>query len=838
MKKWFSKFITIFRVRDYSLRTKIIVGTLIIEVITFGVLAYFALTRASQIVTLISSKFENSVQTQTEAQLTNTVNSEAAKADQLFLATQDSLVKLVDYRVQLENQTQLLGEGAYWDAHKKIIPFPAGQYGNSPSDIASVTLPSIATLNEDVMAEMNTSAYLDFAAPGVLKSQSQIVAIYYISTFAVTTYYPNINLISLVPADFDARTQPFYTVADPKNDPDRLPRWTAPYQDPAGTGLIVTVSAPVYNTNGTFKGVLGIDMQLAHISENISQIHVGTTGFAFLVDRSGHILAMPPEGYALFGLQPEVVPVNESPQATILGQGSTDLQMVTTRLTGGESGLSKVVINGVETYIVFTPLNTPGYSLGVIVPVSELNAPVISSRQEIQNETSSSLLTAMFILVGLLAGAILLSFTVGQVIAAPLIRLTQTAEKVAGGDFNVQAKIESQDEIGILAGVFNRMTQQLFDFISSLEKRVAERTQALSHVAEISTAAAGILDTQEMLTTVVHLTQRRFGLYHAHVFLYDETAEELKIVACGWKEGDEHEGTHGTTTIQINQEQSLVARAARTKQAVIVNDVRSDPAWLPNPLLPNTASELAIPMLIGEQIVGVLDVQSDRLNAFTETDASIQTTLGSQVAIAVQNATNFSRAETTRQEAQSLVDFASEGILILDLETGLFADPNESAQKIYGLSRQELVKVGPAQMSPPKQPDGRDSNEKALEMIGAAMQTGANIFEWLHINGQGQEFLAEIHLVRLPGAHPRLRVTVTDITERRRNEELIKQRGKFQESLNLISQKIQGADTIEAALQIAARELGHALGMKPTLVALNPAAPAGEHKDTPPAVMD
>ena len=78
-----------------------------------------------------------------------------------------------------------------------------------------------------------------------------------------------------------------------------------------------------------------------------------------------------------------------------------------------------------------------------------------------------------------------------------------------------------------------------------------------------------------MLATVVHLTQRRFGLYHAHVFMYNEDTEELQIEACGYQEGDEHEGTHGTTTIPIAQEQSLVARAARTRKAIIVNDVRN-----------------------------------------------------------------------------------------------------------------------------------------------------------------------------------------------------------------------------------------------------------------------
>jgi PAS domain S-box-containing protein len=186
------------------------------------------------------------------------------------------------------------------------------------------------------------------------------------------------------------------------------------------------------------------------------------------------------------------------------------------------------------------------------------------------------------------------------------------------------------------------------------EESMAKRAKELAAVAEISTTSSQELDTQKMLESVVHLTQRRFDLYHAHVFLFDEATQNLAISACGWKEGDGHEGTHGSTAIPIGQEQSLVARAARTKQSVIVNDVRNEPGWLPNPLLPDTASELAVPMIVGDQLLGVLDVQSDKLNAFTEEDANIQTTLAAQVATALQNAQSFSKAQMQAKRESAL----------------------------------------------------------------------------------------------------------------------------------------------------------------------------------------
>ena len=186
---------------------------------------------------------------------------------------------------------------------------------------------------------------------------------------------------------------------------------------------------------------------------------------------------------------------------------------------------------------------------------------------------------------------------------------------------------------------------RLFEETRRGQMELDRRAQQLAAVAQVSTASSQEMDVQKMLETVVHLTQRQFGLYHAHVFTYREESGELQIVACGYKEGDEHEGTHGTTTIPVTQEQSLVARAARTRQAVIVNDVHNEPGWLPNPLLPETRAELAVPMIVGDKLLGVLDVQSEHLNAFSVEDANIQLTLASQVAIALQNAYSFAQAQ-------------------------------------------------------------------------------------------------------------------------------------------------------------------------------------------------
>ena len=193
-----------------------------------------------------------------------------------------------------------------------------------------------------------------------------------------------------------------------------------------------------------------------------------------------------------------------------------------------------------------------------------------------------------------------------------------------------------------------------FDETKRGQIELDKRAQQLAAVAEVSSVSSRELNIEKMLTSVVHLTQRKFGLYHAHVFTFNENTSVLHIAACGWKEGDVHEGTHGTAAIPLAQEQSLVARAARTRQAVIVNDVHNEPGWLPNPLLPDTLSELAVPLIIGDQILGVLDVQSDILNAFSEEDANIYATLASQVSTALQNARSFAKSQQQAERESTL----------------------------------------------------------------------------------------------------------------------------------------------------------------------------------------
>lgn len=178
----------------------------------------------------------------------------------------------------------------------------------------------------------------------------------------------------------------------------------------------------------------------------------------------------------------------------------------------------------------------------------------------------------------------------------------------------------------------------------NLEQRVAARTEDLATVADVGTATSTILDIDRLLQSVVDLTKERFyNLYHSHIYLLDEAGENLVLAAGAGEPG--RVMVAEKRSIPLNREQSLVARAAREQKGVIVNDVTLAPDFLPNPLLPNTRSELAVPMIVGGNVIGVFDVQSDQVDRFSDADINIQTTLASQVAASIQNARLYARSK-------------------------------------------------------------------------------------------------------------------------------------------------------------------------------------------------
>ncbi|NWG15549.1 MAG: PAS domain S-box protein, partial [Chloroflexi bacterium] len=238
--------------------------------------------------------------------------------------------------------------------------------------------------------------------------------------------------------------------------------------------------------------------------------------------------------------------------------------------------------------------------------------------------------------------------------------------RIAYRAFNAESVLTAPLEIGgRIAGAISVTTAQVYHFTERdvrIYRAIAEQASAalerlqliqetqkradeLATVARVSAATTTILDIEELLQAVSDLTKESFHLYHAHIYLLDETGKKL-VLAAGAGDAGRIMKAEGRS-IRLDHPNSLVARAARERKGVIVNDVTLEPEFLPNPLLPLTQSEMAIPIIVAAELIGVLDVQSEITSRFTEEDVRIKTTLADQVGIAIQNA----RAYQVQQDA-------------------------------------------------------------------------------------------------------------------------------------------------------------------------------------------
>ena len=287
------------------------------------------------------------------------------------------------------------------------------------------------------------------------------------------------------------------------------------------------------------------------------------------------------------------------------------------------------------------PLAVKIESLGETLAADDINTAQTNSRQ-----TFIFSIVTVFIV---LAISVVLALTLSRQLTDPILSLTNTAQEISGGKFDIQAQVNSADEVGTLAKTFNIMTARLGEAFADVNRRAAE----LATVAEVGTATATILETDKLLQEVVNLSKERFNLYHSHIYLLDEAGENL-VLASGAGEAGRQMIAKGLS-IPLNREQSLVARAAREQKGVTVNDVTQAPDFLPNPLLPDTRSELAVPMIVGGKVIGVFDVQSDQVGRFTESDINIQITLAAQVSTSIQNVRSFEQSKA-QADLESLVN--------------------------------------------------------------------------------------------------------------------------------------------------------------------------------------
>jgi len=277
--------------------------------------------------------------------------------------------------------------------------------------------------------------------------------------------------------------------------------------------------------------------------------------------------------------------------------------------------------------------------------------------------------------VAYMAITLVLTITVGWFIANAITRsisrrlehLEQSASLIEEKytDVRYVFNVEGKDEIARLGKTFNQMTKQMQSSLIELEDRVEERTAELANSMQISErraqqfeavtlvsgAISSVRSLDEVLPKITELISQQFGYYHAGIFLNDNN-NEFAVLNAANSEGGQRMLQRGHQ-LKIG-EQGIVGYAISTGEPRIALDVGEDAVYFDNPDMPETRSELALPLHINNTIVGALDVQSTEEEAFDEEDINVLSLLADQVSMAIENARLFDQARKSLAESESL----------------------------------------------------------------------------------------------------------------------------------------------------------------------------------------
>ena len=500
--------------------------------------------------------------------------------------------------------------------------------------------------------------------------------LYYWAPYYSRTPNGDLQFTQLGNREYDYFNWEWYTLPKAK----LVPVLSPPYFDKGGGEIwMVTWSAPFFDDEGKFKGVATADIAFSQTQDIVNNISVGKNGYAFLLDPQGMILGIGDNGSEHQIMADFLLAAAQTSQ-------NEDLENLVSTMTAGGKGFAEVEdAQGQSFFVAYTPIGLDtGWSLGLAFPQADL----FLKATQLQN----TLIFYAVILI-IVFGALIYLYTLS--ITEPLRRLTLYVSRFSPEQLRLNkdqtiepVQIHTRDELEDLATVFHEITTNLVHAFDNFEERITERTREIERRSNLLKAVAGVgkaitsfRELSELLQQATYLIHENFGYYHVGIFLLDEHKEYAVLSAANSQGGlrmleKKHQLKVGET--------GIVGYVTQNAKARIALDVGKDAIYFDNPDLPQTRSEMALPLMVGGQILGALDVQSTEPQAFSEEDISTLQILAEQIAVAIQNANLFDEAEkaleTSRMSYGDVSRDAWSKILRNQPRIGFLATPPTTVQ--------------------------------------------------------------------------------------------------------------------------------------------------------------
>lgn len=355
---------------------------------------------------------------------------------------------------------------------------------------------------------------------------------------------------------------------------------------------------------------------------------------------------------------------------------------------------------------------------------------------------------------------------------------------------------------------FSSSNQELNELRAHLEQQVEDRTAELAKralqleaVSSVARAIASVQDLDSLLPAITKLVSQQFGLYHVGIFLLDPQRQRAILRAANSQGGLRMLSRQHSLPLDSH---SIVGDATSRGEPRIALDVGIDSAYFNNPDLPNTHSEMAIPLRVAGTVIGALDVQSTETNAFSKEEMSVLTTLADQIAIAIENARLFGETKKALHESQLMFEKYTQqewSSFARQVKPSGFVFDGKHVVPLDGNSKPELMKAAHQTSSP--------SIEKTSATIAIPIKLRGQTIGMLDIrakNGQRQWKQEEITMLEAAAERAALAL------ENARLIESAQRRAARERAIGDISTRIGAVSNLESILQTAVEELGRKIG--------------------------
>jgi sigma-B regulation protein RsbU (phosphoserine phosphatase) len=453
-----------------------------------------------------------------EDYLTKYTEEKAHSAWLQLKAAQDNLAifgktaqKILDNYEEIQANSALF-KLSLFETHLREVQ---GALSSEPTDNVDTLIPPAIADTPQARELLSVSALLNLNIDAIYDANDNNAFIYFVGPpdAPVTRAYPNIQLAEtlgeglslLFWKDFFSQNvdgwRKWHTDADLQRRVPSPITVEPPYEDAAGQGLVVTMFYPLWDKEAMeFAGAVGADITLNNIIEHVLSTQVARTGFAFLTNGKGEIIAMPEAGNRLFGVDLKERELGNLAYYTgALSESRIPaVQRMATNLVARPDGVYKLNLDAktetiTDNYLVafasLPPLSDSQYQenrwhLAIVVPEGETFEVLYETDAAIKEKSTTIGVISLAMVVGLLIAATVVSTRFSNSVTVDLRTLARAAKQVSAKDYDIKLDLKSQDEIGQLGPVFEGMAREIRNYTTNLEAIVIERTAELRRANE------------------------------------------------------------------------------------------------------------------------------------------------------------------------------------------------------------------------------------------------------------------------------------------------------------------------------------------------------------------